>query len=154
MEIRFLQPGDLGDVLAVLESWDSESPKLFSWNSQSLTEEFYASIALGGSLGLWMNGELAAFILFRDLPGACEIQFLATSKVNCGKGVMKNLLRELQKRCEKQQLSIWLEVHAKNYSACGLYRSMGFVQTGLRRGYYSDGGDAFLMELSPRVIRS
>ena len=42
-----------------------------------------------------------------------------------------------------------LEVRAFNMAAIGLYRSMGFIEIGLRRGYYpnGDGGreDAILM---------
>lgn len=46
---------------------------------------------------------------------------------------------------------IWLEVRAGNAPALALYRSAGFVRSGLRRGYYParDGReDAVLMSLS------
>jgi ribosomal-protein-alanine N-acetyltransferase len=40
-----------------------------------------------------------------------------------------------------------LEVGALNQAALQLYHAIGFVQTGCRKRYYSDGEDAVLMEL-------
>lgn len=40
-----------------------------------------------------------------------------------------------------------LEVRVHNLPALRLYRSLGFHETGVRRGYYADGEDALLMEL-------
>ena len=43
---------------------------------------------------------------------------------------------------------IVLEVRGSNHAALGFYRSIGFVKTGLRRGYYTDpADDAVLMRL-------
>ena len=46
---------------------------------------------------------------------------------------------------------LWLEVRASNHSARALYERTGFVQVGLRRGYYPDAGarreDAVVMSL-------
>jgi ribosomal-protein-alanine N-acetyltransferase len=39
---------------------------------------------------------------------------------------------------------MYLEVAADNAAAMALYQSVGFVRTGLRRGYY-DGADAVTM---------
>jgi [ribosomal protein S18]-alanine N-acetyltransferase len=47
-----------------------------------------------------------------------------------------------------------LEVRRSNIQAQRLYQSLGFVMTGVRKGYYSDDGeDAFAMtlELSPQL---
>lgn len=42
---------------------------------------------------------------------------------------------------------ISLEVRVHNHPAIGLYRSLGFCETGKRRGYYANGEDALIMEL-------
>jgi ribosomal-protein-alanine N-acetyltransferase len=42
--------------------------------------------------------------------------------------------------------SVSLEVRNDNAAGLGLYRSMGFAQSGLRRNYYGPGEDAVIME--------
>ena len=42
---------------------------------------------------------------------------------------------------------VYLEVRAGNVVARRLYRSLGFGELGLRRGYYGPGQDAIVMEL-------
>ena len=45
-------------------------------------------------------------------------------------------------------LSVTLEVRAGNVGAKELYRKWGFIEVGLRKGYYHDNGeDAILMTL-------
>ncbi len=44
--------------------------------------------------------------------------------------------------------TITLEVSAVNTAAIELYKDLGFLQTGVRTGYYSDGSDAILMDLA------
>jgi ribosomal-protein-alanine N-acetyltransferase len=39
-----------------------------------------------------------------------------------------------------------LEVRTSNSTAISLYRQLGFVVTGRRKGYYENGEDALLME--------
>jgi ribosomal protein S18 acetylase RimI-like enzyme len=38
-----------------------------------------------------------------------------------------------------------LEVAAENVAARALYAALGFTQTGLRKRYYPDGGDALTL---------
>ena len=48
-----------------------------------------------------------------------------------------------------------LEVRASNEAARALYQRIGFVQTGVRRGYYSNPvEDAVLMEMDPLVAQT
>jgi len=42
---------------------------------------------------------------------------------------------------------VYLEVRAGNVVARRLYRSLGFRELGVRRGYYGPGQDAIVMEL-------
>jgi ribosomal-protein-alanine N-acetyltransferase len=47
---------------------------------------------------------------------------------------------------------VTLEVRQSNEPAKKLYASLGFTQTGLRKGYYSDDGeDAYTMALELEV---
>jgi ribosomal-protein-alanine N-acetyltransferase len=59
--------------------------------------------------------------------------------------VLQALLDEARSRgCR----AAFLEVRASNAAALGLYRGLGFIQTGIRSGYYSDGEDAVEMRHS------
>ena len=42
--------------------------------------------------------------------------------------------------------SIHLEVRKSNFPAINLYLKFGFHETGTRKGYYSDGEDAIIMQ--------
>ena len=51
-----------------------------------------------------------------------------------------------QEACNKKAASIMLEVRPSNLAALTMYRKLGYIQTGLRREYYSDNlEDALLM---------
>ena len=43
-------------------------------------------------------------------------------------------------------ISIHLEVRKSNFPAINLYLEFGFHETGTRKGYYSDGEDAIIMQ--------
>jgi ribosomal-protein-alanine N-acetyltransferase len=63
--------------------------------------------------------------------------------------VARRLLNRVLAYARDQSISrVTLEVRKSNLAAQKLYESMGFVTTGLRKGYYSDDGeDALAMTL-------
>ena len=63
-----------------------------------------------------------------------------------GRQLMLALLAESQRR---KALSCSLEVRADNASAQSLYRRLGFVDRGIRKGYYQPSGtDALIMSVA------
>ena len=59
-----------------------------------------------------------------------------------GRGLGRLLLQHLIEQARTAQLaSLFLEVRESNTAAQALYRSAGFEQIGLRRGYYPGFGD-------------
>lgn len=68
------------------------------------------------------------------------------------RGLGRHLLQAVINTAQRAGVgAIWLEVRAGNAPALALYRSAGFVGTGLRRGYYparNGREDAVLMSLS------
>jgi ribosomal-protein-alanine N-acetyltransferase len=87
-------------------------------------------------------------VFLQDRSDAWEIAMLWLSPECRGRGLMRSLVTGLQ---NGQWLSLssrrwWLEVHADNQAALGLYEGLGFRTTGRRRGYYGPGADAILME--------
>ncbi len=64
------------------------------------------------------------------------------------KGVGSILLSDAINRMISQNVeSITLEVRVSNQAAIKLYEKMGFKTLITKKGYYSDGEDAYLMEL-------
>lgn len=60
-----------------------------------------------------------------------------------GEQVLMRTLERLQTRGVEK---VFLEVRASNVAAQGLYGKMGFAVIGTRKGYYSGGEDAVIME--------
>lgn len=88
------------------------------------------------------------------MPGVDELHLLNITVVpdfqRCGQG--RALLDRLEWQARQHALSsIWLEVRASNARARYLYGARGFVEQGVRRGYYPAGGlrreDAVVMKL-------
>lgn len=98
------------------------------------------------AFGLRDAGGIAAFVLFRELPGAREILHLATAVRVRRQGYMVRLLRFLRDGLKPGE-ALWLEVHEGNHAARALYEKLGFREVGRRPRYYSDSGAAILYNL-------
>lgn len=92
-------------------------------------------------IGVELDSQPIGFICILPIDAhTVEILMLALDSNYWGLGIMKKaLLQFLHKYNE-----VWLEVHAENKPAIGLYLSIGFEQTGVRAHYYNDG-DALVM---------
>ena len=88
------------------------------------------------------NDKVIGYLYYSDIYDRAEInQFeIELSHRNCGKG--KILLKKMLELVDK---SITLEVKQDNLPAIHLYKSVGFVEKAIRKGYYQ-GIDGLLME--------
>lgn len=88
------------------------------------------------------EGKVIGYLYYSDIYDRAEInQFeVELSHRNCGKG--KILLNKMLELVDK---SITLEVKKDNFPAIHLYKSVGFVEKAIRKGYYQ-GIDGILME--------
>lgn len=88
------------------------------------------------------NDIVIGYLYYSDIYDRAEInQFeVEISHRNCGKG--KKLLNKMLEVVDK---SITLEVRKDNIPAIHLYKSVGFVEKAIRKGYYQ-GTDGILME--------
>jgi len=98
------------------------------------------------------TAEVAGFVIARHTPPEAELESIcvATAFQRCGVGwrLMKALFEALGRAGVKR---LYLEVRDSNAPALALYRRLGFVETGVRRGYYANPReDAVLMELKLR----
>lgn len=81
----------------------------------------------------------------RFVPPEGDVQTMAVSEQARGRGVGAALLTELLDQAEGRGVThVFLEVRSDNPGAQRLYGRFGFVQIGVRRGYYN-GADALVM---------
>ena len=102
-----------------------------------------------GQMLMAFGKELKAFLMFHEIGNLIDICYLETNPKFRRQGHMKKLIE-----CLKHQGTIdeiWLEVHGQNHKALNLYQGLGFRQTGVRKAYYSDGGDGIGFSLLTKV---
>jgi [ribosomal protein S18]-alanine N-acetyltransferase len=95
------------------------------------------------------SGGIVGFIVFWLGVDEAEILNVAVRVQARRRGIGRALVEAAANDARMRQASrLLLEVRSGNHAAQALYRSLGFVQIGLRRGYYQrEHEDAVLMEL-------
>jgi ribosomal-protein-alanine N-acetyltransferase len=79
---------------------------------------------------------------------ADEAEILTIGATARRQGIGRALMREAIARARSKNVAaMHLEVAAQNFPARALYESLGFAESGLRRGYYADGQDAVILTL-------
>lgn len=92
------------------------------------------------------TGTLVGFLAARAAVDELDVTRLAVEEVARRRGIGRRLVEAmLAHACTVGARSVTLEVRADAGPARALYGSLGFVQDGLRPGYYPDGVDAVLM---------
>lgn len=80
----------------------------------------------------------------------CEVHTIGVDPAYQGRGLGRALLQVLLDAADAAAAPVLLEVRTDNAPALGLYRSCGFEQIGIRRGYYQpSGADAYVMRRPP-----
>jgi ribosomal-protein-alanine N-acetyltransferase len=96
------------------------------------------------------DGRVIGYAGLCDYPDEAFVQTMAVAASHQRHGVGALLLEELlAEASRRRQQRVLLEVRADNEAAQRLYTRYGFTKTGVRRGYYPGGTDAWVMELSP-----
>lgn len=132
---------DIDDVLAI-ESASFSHP----WNRTHFLDELKSpySFPLTAFDG---NGQLVGYICPMLLLDEGHILDVAVDSRFRGCGLGRMLVERVLSFCRDGGAEfVSLEVRASNSTAIGLYRRLGFVETGRRPRYYQDGEDAILME--------
>jgi len=148
VEIRLMAAADLAQVAAIAENL----PDAPHWPQSAYAKALNPvstprRIALVATLT--QPDSLQGFTVASLLPPQAELETIAVAATSqrCGLGrsLFSRLVRELR---EAGARKIFLEVRASNQAAQAFYRSLGFIQTGLRPRYYTDSiDDAVLMSL-------
>ena len=122
----------------------------FAWSRGN----FQDSLKSGYAAELLESATRVLLGYYVAMPGVDELHLLNLTVVpdfqRCGLG--RELLDRLEAQARQRGLAaVWLEVRASNARARYLYGARGFVEQGVRRGYYPAGGlrreDAVVMKL-------
>jgi ribosomal-protein-alanine N-acetyltransferase len=104
------------------------------------THNHYVAARVAGSL----VGYAGISRLGRKPPFEFEVHTIGVDPAYQGQGIGRRILEELLDFADGG--AVYLEVRTDNEAAIALYRSVGFVQIGLRRRYYRvSGADAYTM---------
>ena len=92
---------------------------------------------------------VVGFVVAAITAPEAELESLAVAEVGQRRGVGRGIFGALADELRRAEVwEVFLEVRASNLAACGLYRALGFVETGRRTRYYADPAeDAVLMRL-------
>lgn len=121
------------------------NPAFMNWTDASIAQaldQYQFRVILSGA------HRAVAFICFQVTADWLEILALGTLIEFQRQGYLKALLTSLASECSATSRNLTLEVHAQNQSAIELYQKCGFKTVRTRKNYYSDSGDAFVMNLS------
>ncbi|HET9917374.1 MAG TPA: ribosomal protein S18-alanine N-acetyltransferase [Candidatus Binatia bacterium] len=139
---RPMTKDDLDEVMAI-----ERSAYRYPWSSGFFLQELQVTCAR--SILAELDSRICGYVLFWLLPGSIDVHNLAIAPEFRRLGIARMLMRQVMAAAGSQSATrVTLEVRQSNEAAKKLYASLGFVQTGLRKGYYSDDGeDAFTMAL-------
>jgi len=139
---RPMNPADLDAVMNIERASFS-----YPWSPGFFLQEL--RIPCARSLIALMGGKTVAYVIYWLLPDEMDIHNLAVHPANRRQGIGKSLLQEVIDEARRNRSSrVTLEVRRSNEAAQRLYYSLGFVERGVRKGYYSDDGeDALAMVL-------
>jgi len=141
-----MTPADLDRVMEVAESL-KEAPQ---W-PRTAFERALDPVAQPRRIALVAEavGAVAGFAVASLLPPEAELETIAVASKAQRQGLARRLFAELAAELVAVRIAdVFLEVRASNQPALGLYRGLGFAETGRRVRYYHDPvEDAVLMRL-------
>ena len=140
IKIRQMRNGDLSQVVAI-ETASSTTP----WTRAM----FQSELGRPGTIDLVADrgGDVLGFTIVSRYADVWHVLNVCVRHGLRGQGIGGRMLEELFERASgKPHLGFTLEVRVSNESAIHLYRRKGFLEHGIRPGYYSDNGeDAIIM---------
>jgi ribosomal-protein-alanine N-acetyltransferase len=131
-----------GDIAATLEIERICFPRpLFFEDISRFVREGYA-------LAAWEDDKMLGYVVADKILDECHIERIAVHPLMRRRGIGEKLLGALIDGAKDHGgRKIYLEVRETNFPSRALYTKMGFVESYVRKGYYSDNNeDAVVME--------
>ncbi len=140
LDLRRLRPSDL-DRVERLERRSYPTP----WSRSMFAGEL--AKPSGICVGAFQGDEMLGYLIVARYVDAWHIMNIAVDPEFRGRGVARAMLEHLFEATETDvERGYTLEVRVSNVVAIHLYEALGFVASGMRRGYYTDNReDALIM---------
>jgi ribosomal-protein-alanine N-acetyltransferase len=140
VEVRRLRTSDL-DAVEALERESYPTP----WSRAMFAGEL--AKPSGVCLGAFQGRDIVGYLIVARYVDAWHVMNVAVDPGVRGRGIARGLLERLfEQTAADADRGYTLEVRVSNMVAIHLYESLGFVTTGVRRGYYTDNReDALIM---------
>ncbi len=136
-----LRPMRVEDLPAVMKTDRESLPR--PWSEAVWREEIFSPFGL--YLVLEENGVIFGHVGVKLVADEAHVTTLAVRPERRRQGFARGLIEAaLDDPASADARRAYLEVRPSNLAARALYASLGFVDTGVRRGYYGDE-DALLM---------
>lgn len=137
--IRLMHADDFSAIEVILINTQSD------WTLQIIqdcsTEYYVRWVILKGDC-------VVGFVIVKNNIDSWEIMQIVIDKQYQRQGLAKQLLTHVIMEAKKNHIQkIQLEVRESNHPVISLYKKIGFVETGLRKKYYSNGENAVLFDL-------
>lgn len=140
MILREMKLDDLDAVLEIEnEAFSDHWPRTAYEYEISENEFSTAFVAVDGEQ---IVGAAVSYLIFDD----AQIATIAVRKSHQGQGIGSLMMDKIVQDADAAGCStLSLEVRISNTPAIKLYEKYGFINVNIRKGYYADGEDAFLM---------
>jgi ribosomal-protein-alanine N-acetyltransferase len=144
VNVRPLRPSDL-DAVERIERDSYPTP----WSRSMFAGELAKPSSV--CLGAFQGEDMLGYLIVARYVDAWHVMNVAVDGGFRGRGIARGMLERLfEMTVGDVERGYTLEVRVSNETAIDLYRRLGFVETGLRRGYYTDNReDALIMWRDP-----
>jgi len=142
--VRALHPSDL-DAVERIERDSYPTP----WSRSMFAGELAKPSSV--CLGAFQGEDMLGYLIVARYVDAWHVMNVAVDGGYRGRGIARGMLERLfEMTAGDVERGYTLEVRVSNETAIDLYRRLGFVETGMRRGYYTDNReDALIMWRDP-----
>ena len=140
IKVSLISENDIAAVASLEKEIFSDA-----WSEKSIRETYEQSHAL--IIGAWEEETLTGYVIFYYVLDEGEIARIAVAPQCRRKGVAARLFTGVLKECEKKEITkIMLDVRISNEPAIAFYKKHGFIEDGIRKGFYEQPKeDALLM---------
>lgn len=139
LEIRLAQATDLDSI------YEIESSVIDSWPYELVKQDLFDNEFTRYFVGT-LDGKIVGFITIMNIIGEVHINNIAVKEDFRKQGIGEKLLDYALNYYPKDQImGITLEVREDNKPAIALYEKKGFVSVGIRKAYYRNNKNAYVM---------
>ncbi|MDX6495091.1 MAG: [ribosomal protein S18]-alanine N-acetyltransferase [Gaiellales bacterium] len=144
VNVRSLRPSDL-DAVERIERGSYPTP----WSRSMFAGELAKPSSV--CLGAFQGADMLGYLIVARYVDAWHVMNVAVDEDFRGRGIAHGMLERLfELTVGDVERGYTLEVRVSNETAIDLYKRLGFVETGVRRGYYTDNReDALIMWRDP-----